>query len=89
MRYCIRQNFPNPIFLTSARIILRPMEFEASYQQEKYQFSFLDHRTVLVSGRQVEYILYKKKDWHCADEMTLPLLKWLNEVIEKHTAVLQ
>jgi hypothetical protein len=50
-----------------------------------YSFYFIKNTMVLVSSSQVEYILYKKKEWHCADEIPKALLSMLGSAIEEHT----
>jgi hypothetical protein len=61
------------------------MNFEAMVNGELYSFYFIKNTMVLVSSSQVEYILYKKKEWHCADEIPKALLSMLGSVIEEHT----
>ena len=60
------------------------MEFEAAVRGEEYHFSFLNNTSVLVSGRKGEYILYKTKSWHCADDLPSEMVEELGEVIDEH-----
>jgi hypothetical protein len=60
------------------------MEFEAAVRGEDYRFSFLNNSSVLVSGRQAEYIIYKNKTWRCADVIPLEIVEELGEVIDEH-----
>ncbi len=63
------------------------MEFKGTVAGENYQFYFINDTTVLISGPNAEYILYKTSRWHCADEIPPVLLKGLAELIEqKQTA---
>jgi hypothetical protein len=61
------------------------MNFEALVNGEMYSFYFIKETMVLVSSSQAEYILYKKKQWHCADDIPLSLLGMLGSAIEEHT----
>lgn len=63
------------------------MEFAAVVCGNQYQFVLLNKNSFLVSGNNVEYILYKGKDWRCADEIKYGLLLELGEVIEEHLQV--
>lgn len=63
------------------------MEFEAAVRGEDYRFSFLDNSSVLVSGRQGEYILYKNKTWRCADDLPGEIIEELGDVIDEHLQV--
>jgi len=60
------------------------MNFEALVNGELYSFYFIKDTTVLVSSAKAEYILYKKKQWHCADEIPQNLLNMLGSAIESH-----
>ena len=60
------------------------MEFEAAVHGENYRFSILNDTSVLVSCRHGEYILYKTRNWRCADDLPRPLVEELGEVIEGH-----
>jgi competence transcription factor ComK len=66
--------------------ILKPeiMEFEATIQNTSYTFNFINNTSVLISGNNAEYILYKNKQWHCADIINEKLLKNLGNAIEEH-----
>jgi hypothetical protein len=64
------------------------MEFAAVVRGKKYQFAFLNKNSVLVSSDNVEYILYKNKDWRSADEINYSLLLNLGEKIEEKLQVL-
>ena len=63
---------------------LRPMEFEAEVRGERFCFSTINPTTILVSGATAEYILYKRSDWHCADEISRELLAALSAAIESN-----
>jgi hypothetical protein len=63
------------------------MEFEAEIRGEDYHFSSLNGNTVLVSGKQGEYILYKNKTWRCADELPRNIIAELGEIIEERLHV--
>ena len=60
------------------------MEFDAIVSGEKYNFSPLTTDSFLISGRQSQYILYKRGIWRCADEIKPSLLESLGETIEEH-----
>ncbi len=62
------------------------MEFEAEVRGERYLFSTINPTTILVSGATAEYILYKRSDWHCADEIDIRLLEALGKAIDRHEA---
>jgi hypothetical protein len=64
------------------------MEFEATVQNTSYTFNFINNSSVLISGNNSEYILYKKKQWHCADIISEKLLKSLGNAIEEHLKML-
>lgn len=59
------------------------MEFQATVLGQNYLFTYLNENTVLVSGKNVEYILYKKNEWRCADEITRHLLMQFGKVINE------
>jgi hypothetical protein len=58
------------------------MEFEAAVSGTNYTFSFINDTSVLISGENAEYILYKIKQWHCADEISESLLEDLSAAID-------
>lgn len=60
------------------------MNFEALVNGEMYSFYFIKETMVLVSSSQAEYILYKKKQWHCADDISPALLGMLGTAIEQY-----
>ena len=60
------------------------MNFDALVNGELYSFYFIKETTVLVSSSQEEYILYKKKQWHCADQIPANLVNMLGSAIEDH-----
>ena len=64
------------------------MEFEAIIHNTNYTFNFINDTSVLISGNKTEYILYKKKQWHCADIINEKLLKSLGNAIEEHLKML-
>jgi hypothetical protein len=59
------------------------MEFEAVVLGEVYRFSFLNNNSVLVSGKDADYILYKNKVWKCADDISADMVEELGEVIDE------
>lgn len=63
------------------------MEFEAELQGKCYHFTQLDNSSVLVSGKNGEYILYKNRSWRCADELPRQMLAELGEIIDEHMPV--
>ena len=63
------------------------MEFDAELRGQGYHFSFLNNHSVLVSGRQGEYILYKTTTWRCADDLPKDILEELGEIIDEHLSV--
>ncbi len=64
------------------------MEFEAIVQNTSYTFNFINDTSVLISANNAEYILYKNKQWHCADIISEKLLKCLGNAIEAHLKML-
>lgn len=60
------------------------MEFDAEVQGENYHFTYINDSSVLVSGRNAEYILYKNNTWRCADEVPRHTLEELGDVIDEH-----
>jgi hypothetical protein len=63
------------------------MEFEAPLHGEDYRFAFLNNTSVLVSGRQGEYILYKNKTWRCADDLPTEIVEEFGDIIDEHLQV--
>jgi hypothetical protein len=63
------------------------MEFEAAVRGEDYRFSFLNNTSVLVSGRQGEYILYKNKTWRCADDLPTEIVEEFGDIIDQRLPV--
>ena len=63
------------------------MDFEAAVRGEDYRFSFLNHTSVLVSGRQGEYILYKNKIWRCADDLSSERIEEFGDIIDEYLQV--
>jgi hypothetical protein len=66
------------------------MEFDAVVLDEPFHFAFLNATTVLVSGTQQEYILYKNGGWRCADEIPPSLMQAFSLVLDNrvhHTGV--
>jgi hypothetical protein len=59
------------------------MEFEATVLGQTYRFSLLNPTSVWISGKNVEYILYKTKEWRCADDISHHLLQQFGQVIEQ------
>lgn len=64
------------------------MEFDAEVRGECYHFSPINSSSVLVSGRNAEYILYKNNVWKCADELPRDTVKELGEIIDERMQVL-
>jgi hypothetical protein len=60
------------------------MEFTAVIQGENFHFSPLNQNSFLICGNHREYILYKSKNWQCADEISTDLLYKLGKVIEEN-----
>jgi len=60
------------------------MDFEATIQNTHYSFNFINSTSVLISGNNAEYILYKNKQWQCADIINEKLLRNLGNAIEDH-----
>ncbi len=60
------------------------MRFEAVVHNTHYSFSFINNTSVLISTDNAEYILYKNKQWCCADMINEKLLKSLGNAIEDH-----
>ena len=67
---------------SAMKCILHLMEFSEKVQGHTYNFSQIKHESYLVSGPQGEYILYKVKEWKCADELAPNLVRELGAVIE-------
>lgn len=63
------------------------MEFTAAIRGEDYRFSLLNNDSVLVSGQQSEYILYKNKRWRCADDVAPEIVEEFGEVIDEHIQI--
>lgn len=63
------------------------MEFDATIQGNQYKFYFINPQSVLISGADAEYILYKGKQWQCADEITESLLCSLGQTIDQFLQV--
>jgi hypothetical protein len=60
------------------------MEFDAEVQGECYHFTSINNSSILVSGTNGEYILYKNQTWRCADELSREIIEELGEVIDEH-----
>jgi hypothetical protein len=60
------------------------MEFDAQIKGNSYQFFFINSTTVLISGSDGEYILYKNKLWHCADEIPEHLMRDFSITLDRH-----
>jgi hypothetical protein len=60
------------------------MEFVATVHGNLYTFSFINSSSVLVSGNNTEYIVYKARLWNCADDIDENLLLRFGQVIEQH-----
>ena len=59
------------------------MEFYELIHGEKFQFSKIGNQQFLISSESKEYILYKKEDWVCAEDVPEDLLENLGAAIEK------
>jgi hypothetical protein len=59
------------------------MEFYELIHGENFQFSKIGNQQFLISSENKEYILYKKNDWVCAEEVPEELLENLGAAIEK------
>ena len=64
------------------------MEFDAEVRGERYHFSPINNSSVLVSGRNAEYILYKNNVWKSADELPKDTVEELGEIIEERMQIL-
>lgn len=64
------------------------MEFDAEVRGERYHFCPINNSSVLVSGRDAEYILYKNNVWKCADELPRDTVQELGEIIDERMQVL-
>jgi hypothetical protein len=60
------------------------MEFEAEVCGEDYRFIPLNNSSVLVSGKQGEYILYKNQIWRCADDLEKEIVTEFGQIIDEH-----
>jgi len=60
------------------------MEFDSELQGEHYHFTSINSNSILVSGRNAEYILYKNRTWRCADELPREIVEELGEIIDEH-----
>ena len=61
------------------------MEFYELIHGENFQFSKIGNQQFLISSEDKEYILYKKNDWVCAEDVPEELLENLGAAIEKRT----
>ena len=61
------------------------MEFFEWIHGENFQFSKIGNQQFLISSENKEYIIYKKKDWVCAEEVPEELLENLGAAIDKRT----
>ena len=59
------------------------MEFYELIHGENFQFSKIGNQQFLISSENKEYILYKKNDWVCAEDVPEELLENLGAAIEK------
>ena len=59
------------------------MKFCATVMGNSYTFEFINNSSVLVSGNNTEYILFKSRNWQCADQVEKKLLKNLGEAIDR------
>lgn len=64
-----------------------PMEFKATLLGTIYTFSFINNSSVLISSNNAEYILYKNRQWQCADQITEKLLKSFGNVLDDYLSV--
>jgi hypothetical protein len=63
------------------------MEFNAEVRGEDYHFSLINNHSVLVSGKQGEFILYKNHRWRCADDIKADIVEEFGEVIDEHIQI--
>ena len=63
------------------------MEFEATLLGTTYTFCFITNSSVLISGNNGEYILYKNQQWQCADQIAEKLLKSFGSVLDNYLKV--
>jgi|GraSoiStandDraft_50_1057286.scaffolds.fasta_scaffold1136926_1 hypothetical protein len=59
------------------------MEFSALVKNELFTFNPINDNTIMVSGKDNSYILYKTSKWNCADDIPAVLLRRLGEIIEE------
>ena len=59
------------------------MEFYELIHGENFQFSKIGNQQFLISSENKEYILYKKNDWVCAEDVPEELLENLGAAIDK------
>lgn len=60
------------------------MEFDAEVRGIYYHFTSINSSSILVSGSNGEYILYKNRTWRCADELSREVVDELGEIIDEH-----
>ena len=65
-------------------LVYSAMDFAAGVRREEYRSSFLNNSSVLVSGRQGDYILYKNRVWRCADDISTKVVEELGKVIDAY-----
>ena len=59
------------------------MEFQEVILGENFQFSKIGNHQFFISSESKEYILYKKDQWICAEDVPEELLENLGAAIEK------
>ena len=59
------------------------MEFNELIHGENFQFSKIGNQQFLISSDSKEYIIYKKEDWVCAEDVPEDLLENLGAAIDK------
>jgi hypothetical protein len=60
------------------------MDFKINVQGEPYEITVLKNNSYLISGKAGEYILFKRENWLCAEDMDEDLVEDVGEQIEKH-----
>ncbi|HWJ28862.1 MAG TPA: hypothetical protein VNS32_20120 [Flavisolibacter sp.] len=60
------------------------MEFIATIGQEQFTFSQINRTSFLVTGSMVSLILYKVKNWQCADGVSRDLVSQLGRAIDQY-----
>lgn len=59
------------------------MEFSATVGHEEFTFSQINQSSYLVSSNRVSVIIYKGRNWQCADDVPYNLVSQLGQVIDQ------